>query len=217
MVDEKIAKQQFAQFRGMPGEPSGPNAKHEIRDRIDVLAARARSEAHCEAIAQRMLETLHFFPTIADIVQTVGAVLDPQSTAAIAQSRSCTYCRGDGWISKQAPFGVDVSYPCDHTGRIPEGKGVTMSAQLQDRYLREMEESRAREQAFHEARESGKLDTFEKNSAQKRRDMKLPPRPERPITAPPASEAELDRIKALRDQNRQRLTLEITSEDAKRL
>lgn len=124
MIDKKKARELMRAFSGMPQTPAKPE---DIDLRSAALAARAGSNQHAEAVVSALVERLTFFPTVGDIVQACINTLDPCGPEALAKSRSCQWCNGDGFRSLEGEFGTSGAYPCDHKGT---GPGSTMGVRI---------------------------------------------------------------------------------------
>ena len=110
------------------------------------MASHARSEKHGEAMTDVWIGRSEYWPKPANIVQLAAEVEDPGNVAAKVR-RDCPHCHGDGFVSRDQPYGLTAGIPCDHTGTFPN-HGVKLTPELEARYRRDMLEGDERGEAW---------------------------------------------------------------------
>ncbi len=131
MIEQKIAKEIVREFFGMP---KTPETKSEIDQRVNAMARHARTAGHARRVALHLLETLAWYPTVAEIVH--ACEYTPDDTRALRERIDCPWCHGDGFRSVEGPYGTSAAYPCDHRG-TESNLGVVIPAVVESQYKRE--------------------------------------------------------------------------------
>jgi len=101
-----------------------------------------------------LVDTLTYYPTVAEIAQACDYTEDPNSADVKARAKQCPYCYGDNWITTDGPFGLSAAQPCRHDGNVNQTLGPVMAPALERRYSAEDAESHERRIAWLERRQS---------------------------------------------------------------
>ncbi len=139
MIEMRTAKKLMINLIGMPMTPTDEG---QVKLRTEALAFRARSTGHAERVVTGLLETMTYFPTVAEIVQ--ACEYTPDDAAVVSSRKDCRWCQGDGWRSVDGPFGTSAAYVCNHTGQSNERMGVRIPPVVQRHYAEESITARRR-------------------------------------------------------------------------
>lgn len=146
MIDLKTAK---AVFQGLSGMVGIPMEKEAVRQRLQALQMKARSEGHGVRVVEHLRATLQYFPSEREIIDACEYL--PDDVTITESARDCSYCHGELWISIDGPYGLTAAYRCNHNGPVPINVGVRLSSALQKHYAMEAEAARLRRDAWYRA------------------------------------------------------------------
>lgn len=146
MIDLKTARAVFAGFNGMVGIPP---EKDGVKQRLEALRLKARSEGHGIRVVEHLRATLQFFPTEREIVE--ACEYTPDDISLTQTARDCSYCHGEIWIAIDGPYGLSAVYHCTHNGPVPLNVGVRLTPAMEKHYAMEAEAARLRRDAWYRA------------------------------------------------------------------
>jgi hypothetical protein len=140
-VERKQAIAAMKRFAGLP-TAAGIDRKALVDQLVEAMCAHARSESHASRVAQSLLETCIFLPSVSNLIN--ACEYTPDDETLVSTRKDCPYCMGDGWRTVDYAYGLSAAYPCDHTGHENPSFGIKLPASLQRQYSMEQVEAAGR-------------------------------------------------------------------------